>query len=120
MADSKTVVIVEDEFLIAQDLKGLCEQLGVQVLGVESKAGPALKTLEETQPDYVLMDVRLQGKRDGVDIANDIHAKRPDVKIIFITGSNEPPPIERIKSDNPYRILIKPISPNELREAFDL
>lgn len=121
MADEKkTVVIVEDEFLIAMDLQTICHSLGVDVLGTASKPSEALELLSRTHPAYILMDVRLQGKRDGVDIANAVHAERPETRIIFITGSNEPPTLERINCDNPYRILIKPISPEQLREAFGL
>ncbi|MBB36374.1 MAG: response regulator [Hirschia sp.] len=120
MDETKTVVIVEDEFLIANYLEGLCEDMGVKVLGLASKAGQAIELLERTDPEYVLMDVRLQGKRDGVDIALKVHARRPETKIIFITGSSEPPTIDRINTDHPYRVLIKPINPGDLREAFSL
>ena len=115
----KRVVIVEDDYLIADFLAQLCGDFGMEVVGKAFNAAEAMKVIEETTPDYILMDVRLQGKRDGVDIANAVHAKRPNVKIIFITGSNEPPTLDRIQEDDPYKILIKPIDPEELRAAFE-
>ena len=118
MAEARTVVIVEDEFLIAQDLARLCRQIGVEVLGTAAKAEAATALIEESRPTHVLMDVRLQGKRDGVEVAQAAHDHYPQMKIIFVTGSNEPPTMARIREDNPYRILIKPIRLDDLVEAF--
>ncbi|MBB4657816.1 response regulator [Parvularcula dongshanensis] len=120
MSEAKTVVIVEDEFLIANYLDGLCKQMSVEVLGLAAKADEALSLISETKPQYILMDVRLQGRRDGVDVSNAVHAERPETRIVFITGSNEPPTLDRINTDDPFRVLIKPINPSELREAFGL
>ncbi|MDT0684154.1 response regulator [Roseicyclus sp. F158] len=113
-----TIVIVEDDFLIAEDLRGMCEEFGASVLGMAHAADEAFAVIEKAKPQYVLMDVRLGGKRDGVDIAQQVYDAMPETKLIFITGSNEPPTIERIKQDHPFRILIKPISPRELSEAI--
>ena len=113
-----TVVIVEDDFLIAEDLRGMCEEFGVKVLGMAHTAATAFAEIETHRPQFVLMDVRLGGKRDGVDIAQQVNDVMPEVKLVFITGSNEPPTIERIKEDHPFRILIKPISPEQLGEAL--
>lgn len=113
-----TVVIVEDDFLIAEDLKAMCEEFGATVLGMASTAETAFPEIEAHRPRYVLMDVRLGGKRDGVDIAQRVNDAWPETRLIFITGSNEPPTIERIKEDHPFRILIKLISPDQLKEAL--
>lgn len=117
---SKSVVIVEDEFLIAEDFIGMCEEIGLVVLGQADVASDAISLILDKQPDYVLMDVRLKGNGDGVDVALDIYDKLPATKVIFITGSNEPPTIQRIKTDHPYAILIKPVSYLLLKETFDL
>jgi DNA-binding NarL/FixJ family response regulator len=119
-SDQKTVVIVDDEFLIALDLKNTCERLGIRVLGTAANEPDAVELIERSEPEYVLMDVRIRGKRDGVEAAINVHEKLPSTKIIFITGSNEPPTLRRIQDDNPYRVLIKPVSEMELKEAFGL
>lgn len=117
---AKTCVIVEDEYLISADLARLCNKFGVEVLGDAASVEEAYDILGTTEPDYVLMDVRLGGKRDGVDVAEWMHARRPDTRIIYVTGSNEPPIMERIRADHPHRVLIKPVAPKSLREAFGL
>lgn len=118
MSRSPTVIIVEDDILIAEDLRLLVTEFGGTVLRmIETAEGAAARILNDG-PDYVLMDVRLGGRRDGVDVAQEVHDSRPEIRLVFVTGSNEPPTIERIETDDPYRILIKPISPEELREAL--
>ena len=112
------VFIVEDDVLIAEDLRAMCEEFGATVVGMAHSAEEAFAAIETSDAQYVLMDVRLGGKRDGVDVAQWVNDVKPDVKLVFITGSNEPPTIERIHQDHPFRILIKPIQPEQLREAL--
>ena len=120
MNDLKRAVIVEDDFLISEYLSQLCRELGVGVVGTAMEADGALHLIREEAPGYVLMDVRLGAGKDGVDVANMVHQDLPDTKIIFITGSNEPVTLARIDSDHPFRVLIKPINRDHLREAFEL
>ena len=120
MSEKKTVAIVEDDFLIAEYLRMTCVELGAEVVGMASKPDEAIEMIERLTPAYVLMDVRLGGKRDGVDVAIKSHRSYPDMKIIFITGSNEPPTIDRINSDDPHEILIKPINQGDLAKALGL
>ena len=116
---AKTVVIVEDDVLTAHYFRDICTSSGADVVGVEHFADSARKTIFAEQPDYVLMDVRLGGKRDGVDIAKAVHDTFPHIKVIFITGSNEPPALSRIHSDHPHQILIKPVSAGQIVEALE-
>lgn len=119
MRTAKTVVIVEDDFLIAEFLKITCSELGADVLGMASEPQEAIDLIVEKSPKFVLMDVRLGGRRDGVDVAIRTHEHLPDTKIIFVTGSNEPPTLDRINQDHPHCILIKPINPGDLEKAFN-
>lgn len=118
MSETKRVVIVDDDVIIAEHLADLCEENGTEVAGLAHNASEAEKLIFSECPDYVLMDLRLGDGRDGVDLALEAHRRLPDARIIFVTGSNEPTSIERINSDHPYRILIKPISPPDLTEAL--
>ncbi len=118
MADRTTAVIVDDEFVIADYMEMICEDLGIAVLGKAHSAEEAERVIIDTAPDYVLMDVRLGGTRDGVDVANTVNARHPDTRVIYITGSAEPSTMARIMTDHPHRVLIKPVSEPDLREAF--
>ena len=115
-----SIVIVEDDFLIAEDLRALCEEFGGRVLDVLDAGEGAAARILELSPSHVLMDVRLGGARDGIEVAQEVLTASPETRLIFITGSNEPPTIHRIEDSRPWRLLIKPIAPGELREALGL
>ncbi len=118
MVETATVAIVEDDFLIAEDLREMCEEFGAQVLDVLHEAEGAAERILSLRPGFVLMDVRLGPGKDGVDVARDVRAGAPATRVIFITGSNEPRTISRIESSCPHALLIKPIAPGDLRRAL--
>jgi DNA-binding NarL/FixJ family response regulator len=111
------VLVVDDEFLIAETLRCYIEDFGLKVCGTASTAENALALAQEHRPAIVLMDMRLSGKKDGVDAALAINATL-DSKIIFITGSSEPTTMARIGLGHPFAVLFKPISGRELRASI--
>ena len=118
MASSKgTVLIVEDQFLAAEFLRIWVEAYGFQVCGVAKSANRAVELATQHGPDYVLMDMRLEGERDGVDAALEI-SQTQQPRFIYCTGSSEPSTMKRIAEDHPFEILIKPINHEDLGEAL--
>jgi DNA-binding NarL/FixJ family response regulator len=113
----KSVLIVEDQFLISEYLRILIEEFGLKVCGIAKTADQAVAMAKNERPDIVLMDMRLEGDRDGVDAAKEI-IETVDARFIYVTGSSEPSAIRRINEDSPFRILIKPIDPAELHSAI--
>ncbi len=111
---NKMVLIVEDEFLIAETLEAYMEDLGVPVCGRATAADEAVALAVEHRPAVILMDVRLIGKKDGVDAALEVY-ERVGSRVIFLTGSREPATIDRINLDHPYAILFKPTTGNQIR-----
>ena len=118
MIAEKTVLVVEDEFLIANLLSEMVADVGMTVCGVADNVDLAIEMAAQHRPDVVLMDVRLKGKRDGVDAAIAIYHQN-GTPAVFITGSREPANIARIKADHPAAILIKPISFEELSDTLE-
>ena len=119
-AESKgRVLIVDDQFLIVEFLKIWSEVYGLEVCGTASSAAGAVEQALLHKPDCILMDVRLEGAKDGIDAAIEI-CKTLNTKIIYITGSSEGPTIARINEDHPFAILIKPIDPAELGRVLTL
>lgn len=112
------VAVVDDEFIIAEGLSIQLEDLGMTVCGTAATADDAVALAQAKRPAVVLMDVRLQGEKDGVDAAIVIH-ETVGSKVIFITGSREPATMERIQLDHPSGVLFKPISDWQLRQAID-
>lgn len=100
---------------------GLQDELaeaGYDIVGICPTAASAIATALATQPDLILMDVRLRGDRDGVDAAMAVESQLPQTKIIFLTGSREDRTIERIRRDHPDAILYKPVAPEALKAAI--
>ncbi len=98
-------LISNDEFLIQELLSNLKEHMGLKVFGRAATADNAIELALRHRPAIVLMDMRLQGARDGVDAAFAIH-ESVGSKIIFITGSKEPKTVTRIHLDHPTAVLL--------------
>ena len=112
-----TVLVVDDEFLVAEGLCMQVEDMNLAVCGTATNADEALALAMMFRPEVVLMDMRLRGEKDGVDAALAIHAEVGS-KVIFITGSREQSTIDRIHQDHPAGLLFKPVSDRQLRMAI--
>ena len=92
--------------------------MGLRVCGTAATAAKAVELAQTHRPSLVLMDVRLKGQEDGVDAAVEIR-QTLDTPIIFITGSQEPETVMRIRQVHPAGILFKPIFPNRLQDEVE-
>ncbi len=106
------VQIVEDERIVALDLRSGLEQLGFQVVGIAANEPDALRLAESATPDLVLMDIHLDAGSDGISAARLIR-ERLAVPVIFLTAYGEPEVLRRAAEAAPYGYLLKPF---ELRE----
>jgi len=79
------IVIVEDEGLIAADLESRLKSSGYQVPGTADSAQPALKLIRESSPDLVLMDIRLKGEQDGIQVAQ-VLREQFDIPVVYLTA----------------------------------
>ena len=103
----KKILIVEDETLIALDLKNRLERHGYQVLPVTATAADAVESAFKNRPELILMDVVLKGKKSGFEAACSIIESYP-VPVIFLTGNIHLLDDERVTKIPVYRILGKP------------
>jgi CheY-like chemotaxis protein len=113
---NRTVLVVDDEAMIAQLWCIHMEMMSLDVCGTAATADDAVALALEHRPAIVLMDMRLRGKKDGVDAALAIHASVGS-KVVFITGSKEPDTMQRIQLDHPVAVLIKPVSDRLLQST---
>lgn len=118
-AQKHSVLIVEDERIVAMDLKQTLADLGCSTSGVASSAEEAIARVSERCPDLVLMDIRIRGERDGVETA-DILRRRFDVPVVFLTAHADDATLERAKRSEPYGYLVKPVKVAELRSAIEV
>jgi len=113
---SRSVLIVDDEVLIALGFRIQIEDMGLPICGTAATSDQAVSLAQKHRPAVVLMDLRLKGDRDGVDAAMAIH-ETVGSKVIFVTGSREPATIQRIHTDHPFALLFKPVSDREMEST---
>lgn len=105
---NRSVLVVDDEAIIAELWSAYVDLMGVEVCGVAATADEAVSLAQTHRPALVLMDMRLRGQGDGVDAAIAIHDSVGS-KLVFITGSQEPATVARIEMDHPTAVLFKPV-----------
>jgi CheY-like chemotaxis protein len=113
MVKQNKILIVEDETIVALDIKRRLEKLGYQVTGLAAKAKQVLELVEHDQPDIILMDIHLNDTLDGIDIANLINQKYR-IPVIFVTAYSEDSTMSRASQARPYGYLLKPFSERDL------
>ena len=115
-----SIMIVEDEHLIAIDIKKNLENMGYQVASISARASEALEHLkEEKAPDLVLMDIYLSGEMDGIAAASEIHDHYA-IPVIFLTAFAESDVVERAREVGAYGYLMKPVGKRELRAMIEI
>lgn len=109
----KSILIVEDNPIIARDISGILKKKGYAIRGTASSAHETMAILKGGAPDLILMDIILEGDKDGIELAVDISAQY-DVPIIYLTAHSDEKTVERAKKTVPYGYVTKPISQQEL------
>ena len=113
------VAIVEDERIIAEDIRMTVENLGFYVTGVVSTSQGALDLLAQQSVDIVLMDVHIQGDIDGIETAKRIYDDY-NVPVVFLTAYADPNTVERIRQTTAYGFIVKPVSQESLQGTLEL
>ena len=113
------IVIVEDEPIVAMDIKRCLKQLGYQVAGVAANSEDAVQQIVDNRPDLVLMDIRLKGDIDGIETAWRIR-QRVNVPIVYLTAHSDPETLERAKFTEPYGYILKPYEDRDLHTTIEM
>lgn len=113
------IVIVEDESVVALNLRLRLELAHFQVEGVADSGKTAIALIAETLPDLVLMDIRLKGSQTGIQVAEEIQ-KRWNIPVIYLTGYTDETTLRKLKHTSPYGYLLKPFEPTELYTAIEI
>jgi len=115
----KSILIVEDELMIALFNKHVVEQAGHKVLKTLTKGEDAVKFVRESNPDLILMDIMLEGEMDGIDAMKEIRTFSK-VPVIYVTGNSNQSIKERAFETNYNDFIVKPTNPKILVEAVNL
>jgi DNA-binding LytR/AlgR family response regulator len=107
------ILIVEDEYLIAMEIKDRLEKVGYNIVDHCSKPEKLKKIISNNQVDLILMDIRLGGELDGIDLAEMVN-REFKIPVIYITAYSDIRTIEKAKHTSAYGYILKPIKGNEL------
>ena len=114
-----TVLVVEDERVVAMHLRQQLSRLGYQVPAMATSGPQALKHIVDLRPDVVLMDIHIEGRMDGIETASRIPLELR-IPVIYLTAYSEEATLERARQTKPYGYLLKPFSERELHAAIQM
>jgi len=110
---------VEDRGSLALDIERPRRARGFEICGVAADSGEALRLVEEYRPDLVLMDIRIQGERDGIETVAELK-QRFDVPVVYLTAHSDPNTIERAQRTAPMGYLLKPFKKPDLDNVVQI
>jgi two-component system, response regulator PdtaR len=112
-----SILIVEDDPIVASYIEEVLTEAEFHVAGVAASASEALSLLDHDKPDLALIDIRLTGQLDGIDLACLIRTKI-NAPTIFLSGSADAPTRLRAEAARPLAFLQKPFRPSKLFNAI--
>ncbi|MBD2441576.1 ATP-binding protein [Nostoc sp. FACHB-110] len=117
--NSVKILIVEDEQLVADDLRETLEHLGYIVPALVASGEEAITKAETLRPDLVLMDIRLEGKIDGIEASFAIQS-RFNLPVVYLTANADRATLERAKASKPFGYIVKPFDERILATTIEI
>jgi DNA-binding NarL/FixJ family response regulator len=114
-----TIMVVEDEWIVAKEICRNLKDLGYEVCSTASTGDEAIRKVEEDRPDLILMDIVLKSEMDGIEAAERINSQF-DIPVIYLTSHTNQEYIERAKQTKPFAYLVKPFSQKELYANIEM
>jgi DNA-binding NarL/FixJ family response regulator len=119
MPQAPSILIVEDEALIAAEIDSALRKLGYRIAGKARNGDKALDLLASSHPDLVLLDIDIKGTRSGIDLARIIREKY-NYPFVFLTAFSDRDTLSQLKDTMPYGYIVKPFSRGELLTTIEL
>jgi two-component system, cell cycle sensor histidine kinase and response regulator CckA len=114
-----SILIVEDEFIIAEDISRQLGKIGYKISGIVNSGEEAVAFVRRQPPSIVLMDIRLAGVMDGVTAGDTIRTGY-QVPVIFLTANSDTLPVGQAKQAEPFGYLSKPFDSRQLKLHIDM
>jgi len=112
-------MIVEDDWFIAEEIKKGAEDFGYDVPLIVSTGEKAIESIKNDLPDLILMDIKLKGRIDGVETAEQINTKH-NIPVVYVTAFADKDLMRRVKKTEPYGYITKPFKDAELHIAIEI
>ena len=114
------VLIAEDDEIYADTLRIMFTEMDYEVMELVNNSETLLELLPVIQPDLLLLDIHIEGKLDGIEVAERVHKTNPYIPVIFITSFQDNATFQRAKSAKPYAFLTKPFDEKGLMRTIEL
>lgn len=112
------ILVVEDERIIAMDLQYTLERFGYDVCGVVSSGEESIESASRTNPDIILMDIKLRGKIDGLGAAKHIQSQF-NIPVIYLTAYGDESTLNKVDKTKPFGYVHKPFEEIELQSEIE-
>lgn len=119
MSDSKRVLVVEDEMIIADDLCNMITSKGYECVGIAGSYEEALMSMSNKNPELILLDIMLNSEKSGIDVAKRIN-ETTQTPFIFLTSHSDSSTLEQAIETHPSGYLVKPIDEDDLTTTMAL
>jgi CheY-like chemotaxis protein len=113
-----TILVVEDEMIVALDLQYTLERMGFIVVGIASSGREAIRLAAVSQPNVILMDIQLKDDMDGVEAARQI-GMHSETAIIYLTAQADKSTLQRVEQTGHATLLFKPFSESVLQTSIE-
>jgi DNA-binding LytR/AlgR family response regulator len=114
-----SVLVVEDESIVAKDIQNSLKKLGYTVPSVENSGEDAINAASQYRPDLILMDIMLKGDISGIEAAEQIK-NRYQIPVIFLTAYADESTLSKAKVTEPYGYIIKPFKEIDLHTSIEM
>lgn len=112
------LLIVEDEFIVGNDLRLMLTKGGHEVVGMAASVEQARKLIETHKPDWVLLDIVLKTPTSGIELGRELHAQK--IPFLYISANTNEQTLEAAKATQPYGFLVKPFRQQDLFVMLDI
>jgi two-component system, LytTR family, response regulator LytT len=116
--ESLKILIVEDELIIAEDLRMQLIRLGYQVTDIVTSYNEAIESIMENLPDLVMLDVHIEGPKDGIELGLFLY-NEAEIPFIYLTSHSDKTTVSRAVETHPNAFLLKPFKPDSLYVSIE-
>lgn len=113
------ILIVEDEFVTSNDLRINLEEMGYEVSGIARDAKEACAIMDQKETDFAILDITIQGDKDGIWVANQINEKYK-IPFIFLTSFGDERTVKTAIQTKPYGYLVKPFERVDIFSSIEV
>src|SRR5215471_5624781 len=115
---NKKVLIVEDQFIEANDLQLMLKKAGYEVTGIARSVDIAEEMIKKEKPGLVLLDIFLKGKRTGIDLAREL--REDNIAFIYLSANSNEEILSEAKTTEPYGFIVKPFREKDLLVTLEI